>query len=166
MGSNVKGVTAHFTSISRYKPFIDAFLATHPGVLIFLATDGRPLLEQFLKAYPPDGGADGKGPRVVYQHHAARVTGHAHGISTPAHSGAKAPIGAAHDVIRDTYLMSKADYLLKTTSSVSELAIAISPSQLFNHSFDFGLLTIPSRGGCASARPSTAPWTNRPFRRS
>lgn len=113
------------------KPFVDAYLVTYPGSLLYVATDDGHLLQDFLDLYPQGESAGRPGvqsPKIVFQREAARGVSHQLGVHIPSHSSGKAPRSAAHDVIIDTLMLSKCDYLLKTTSAVSELAHVFNPA--------------------------------------
>jgi hypothetical protein len=151
---NVRGFVAHFTSVRRYKPFIDAYAAMHPGCLVYLATDSETLLSEFFSLYPgtasnysdENGGSSMSTPprpfRVIYQRAATRGSSTAHGIHIPVHSAGRAPATAAFDVLIDTLLLARCDYLLKTTSWVGEAAVIMNPS-LLGRVYDFGVADHP-----------------------
>ena len=120
---------------SRYFPMIDDFLAAHPGpsTRIFLATDDSEYQLALVKRYPSRVAQlfEGRvlraaGRSAIWKDHQAEGA-HRKGL----------------EVMLDTLLLSKCDFLLKSASSVSEFAIYFSP-RLINASYDFSLPDQPT----------------------
>lgn len=145
-------------SLGAYLPLIRAYLCTWPATTLFVATDDQTMLDRLLAQLrtlpaPP--------ARVVWRNEAMRSNSSLNpGVdarllsSSSAHDGASGGGGGAslarrlgRDVLLDTLLLAKCDYLLKAQSSVSDFATLFSP-HLIENSFD---ITLPDQ-----PRPSWA----------
>ena len=117
---------------SRYFPLVDAYLAAHPSAQLYLATDDAKYGLAMARRYPARVRQlfDGKVLRAAN----ATAIWRDHDASSAHRKGV--------EVILDTLLLAKCDFLLKSASSVSEFAIYFSP-RLINESFDFSLLDQP-----------------------
>ena len=114
----------------RYYALIDAFLSSHgAGAKLLLATDDAGYQRAVIERYGAHRVAqlhDGKvrraeGQAAIWREHSADAA-HAKGL----------------EVLLDTLLLSKCDFLLKAASAVSEFALYFAP-RLINHSYDFSL---------------------------
>ena len=129
---------------TTYFPLVDAFIAHHAArgarALVFLATDDSTDQNLTLTRY---------GQRVRQQAGGAllRATGTSavwqEGDPSQAHSRGR-------QVLLDTLLLSKCDFLLKPSSAVSEFAIYFNPA-LANNSYDFSIPDQPRPTWAASA---------------
>ena len=131
----MRGTDAHVSRPAVQSDFfamIDAYVATHGGpesVLIFLATDD----ERFVASARNRFGA----ARVQMQADGAVVRGSA---DTPAWKGDDSAqnLRRGTEVVLDTLLLSRCDYLMKAGSAVAEFAIYFAP-RLIDASFDFNI---------------------------
>uniref|UniRef100_A0A7S3SED9 Alpha 1,4-glycosyltransferase domain-containing protein n=2 Tax=Emiliania huxleyi TaxID=2903 RepID=A0A7S3SED9_EMIHU len=140
---------------AEYFPWIDAFFAKHEPragrALLFLATDDQAFLAQVVQRY---------GDRVLLQP----------GVQRPANGTpiwmARAAIGTRTaepvdearrrgvQVLLDTLLLSRCDYLLKSSSAVSEFALYFAP-RLIARTHDFSF-----EAGSPWGSPAGLPATN------
>ena len=122
----------------HYLPFIKAFLAHHgPDARVFLATDDRAFQATTLRTVGRE--------RVVQQNGGLVLRGSQRKAVWHAGSGGEADANGRRrglEVLLDTLLLSRCDFLLKSASAVGEFAIAYNP-QLINHSFDFNIADSP-----------------------
>ena len=140
---------------AAYYPLIDAFLATHPNPRIVLATDDANYARRVVQRY---------GASVVRQQRGGEY------LVRDSRGGAmwkmRTKLYRAHlmgvQVLLDTLLLSRCDYLLKAASAVSEFAIYFSP-RLINNSFDFQIPSPnhPRVGDRMYLRPSLPEWAAR-----
>ena len=119
----------------RYFPLIDGFLAQRGScAMVYLATDDARYQQAVIDRYGAQRVAqlnDGKitraaGSRAIWRDDRS--------ISSPHQKGL--------EVLLDTLLLAKCDFLLKSASSVSEFAIYFNP-RLANRSYDFNLQGQP-----------------------
>ena len=97
--------------LERYTRYVDAYMNHHPGALVVLATDDRRFYEEFSKRYGSRMVSGSKGyptRNIVRDTHIDRYS-----------KGA--------DAIVDALLLAHTDFLLKSTSAVSEFAIWYNP---------------------------------------
>ena len=142
---------------ARYYALIDAFMERHgggvaagaPGPLIYLATDDATYQAAVVRRYGAQRVAqlfDGRVSRATGKQAIWKTRGSADDAS--AHS-------RGLEVLLDTLLLARCDFLLKPASSVSEFALYFNP-RLVNHSFDFELEGQPepewARGRTRTAR--------------
>lgn len=92
---------------ARYYAFVDAFLAAHPRALVFVATDDATYLSEMVRRY---------GDAVVFRQPGYRSAN----VIRDAALGAR---DKGADALLDALLLSRCDFLLKTTSALSEFAI-------------------------------------------
>lgn len=169
LGVHLRGTDKQFAiGVQAYLPLISAFICHAPDAAMYVATDDRTMLSQLLTI------ARKRWPRtkLEYRHvlrGSRRQNGmvglnpgyHAHLLNT---SGAPQ---LASDVLLDTLLLSRCNYLLKSRSSVSEFAIYWSP-RLRNLSYDFTLQGSPlpswaescKRRSFSHAIDYARPWNN------
>ena len=146
-------------SPARYYALIDAFMERHggsgaagaPGPLIYLATDDATYQAAVVRRYGAHRVAqlfDGRVSRATGKQAIWKTRGSADDAS--AHS-------RGLEVLLDTLLLARCDFLLKPASSVSEFALYFNP-RLVNHSFDFELEGQPepewARGSGEDRSPS------------
>jgi len=133
-------MTTRPVSVETYLPLIRAYLCHRPGAAIFVATDDIRYLRQMRAALP--------GTRIV-----AREVPRGEGDMNPVLDGgnANASATAGIDVLVDTLLLARCQYLLKCASMVSEAATYFSP-RLINESFDFHVRNHPSPAWAACSR--------------
>ena len=137
-------------SPARYFAKVDAFLATHGEINahIFLATDDAGYRDEFLHRYGRARVAMQAGGELLRatSRHAQQALGLKGGGSTHAvwkDTSGEGGYRRGLEVLLDTLLLSRCDYLLKSASAVSEFAIYFNPA-LINRSHDF---SGPGGGG-------------------
>ena len=123
-----------------YAPHIDSYLASHPNATLFVATDSPAALQWMRQRY---------GARVVARE-ALRSEGNAF-LDTRLRDNYRKGL----DVLLDALLLSRCDFLLKSSSAVGEFAIYWSP-RLHERSIDLQYEPIS-----AVTRPSFAGQTGR-----
>jgi len=135
LGVHMRGTDAHVSKPAVQSDFfamIDAYVAAHGGpesVLIFLATDD----ERFVSSARKRLGA----ARVQMQAAGAVVRGSADRPAWKDNDGTQ-NLRRGTEVVLDTLLLSRCDFLLKSGSAVSEFAIYFAP-RLIDASFDFNI---------------------------
>ena len=136
LGVHMRGTDKHLRPITRpnaYFPYIDAFIrnreAAGQTVRIVLATDDSAFAAETTVRY---------GERVAQQASVLRAEGR--NAIWRSHGGDAHRRGL--EVLIDTLLLSRCDFLLKGASAVSEFALYFSPS-LANQSFDFSIRDHP-----------------------
>ena len=125
LGVHLRGTDKRLRAVippAQYYPLIDSFLAHHPRRgRILLATE------------------DGKFRSVLLHRYGSVVMEAGHKVAASAwlgtHSGAEG-WQRGSEVLLDTLLLAKCDFLLKSASAVSEFALAYNPDLIFN-SVDF-----------------------------
>lgn len=98
----------------EYFPHIDAYTDQHGRCKIFVATDQQQFLDQVTKRY---------GDRVL-SHQAIRTLGRRNPFEVDDGAGYR----KGEDVLIDSLLLSRTDYLLKCTSAVGEFAMYFNPT--------------------------------------
>uniref|UniRef100_A0A7S4C062 GT23 domain-containing protein n=1 Tax=Chrysotila carterae TaxID=13221 RepID=A0A7S4C062_CHRCT len=118
---------------SKYYPLFTKWLRAHGGRgRVFVATDDPGWMSEIA-----DWGAKNFPGKIVWRN-ATRSTKNAF------LSNSGDPYVKAVDVIVDVLLLSRADFLLKSTTNVAEMAIYFSPNgALVNHSYDFEIKDHP-----------------------
>jgi hypothetical protein len=148
LGVHMRGTDKHLRPITppaAYFPFIDAFIRSREAagqtVRLVLATDDSSFASETTARY---------GGRVAQQASVLRAEGR--------NAIWRSRGGDAHrrglEVIVDTLLLSRCDFLLKGASAVSEFALYFAP-HLVNRSFDFSIRDNP--------RPHWMPRGSTPF---
>ena len=140
-----------------FLPLMEAYLCHRPHARVFVATDDERLLSELQEGVtalglPPS--------RVVWRRDVLRGNSslnpgfHADELSLSHHPS------LAYDVMVDTLLLSKCDFLLKSISSVSEFAIYWNP-HLHEHSYDVQLRGQPppawAKATCSTRIPRPLP---------
>lgn len=97
----------------EYIPEIDAYLSSHPGGRIFVATDQRQYIEFFREHYGD----------IVLSYDALRSTDH----RAPFELETAGNYRKGWDVLVDALLLSRCDFLLKCSSHVGETALWFNP---------------------------------------
>ena len=136
LGVHMRGTDAHVSRPAVQSDFfamVDAYVATHGGpesVLIFLATDDEKFVSSARKRF---GAA-----RVQMQAAGAVVRGSADRPAWKDNDRAQ-NLRRGTEVVLDTLLLSRCDFLIKSGSAVSEFAIYFAP-RLIDASFDFNIV--------------------------
>lgn len=168
-GTDKKRCTVRF---ERFLPLIRAYLCHAPGAVIFVATEDKMQLEEaqrVLRKLP-------KGARFLFREAATRTKGELNAgvhatvllnsvrqrntsLDVTRYVNAFAPEHLGADVMIDTLLLSRSNFLIGVQSAVTEYALYFNP-RLLNHSFTFGISKHPwpvelSWGGVDA---STASW--------
>lgn len=124
--------------VGAFVPLIRAYLCAHPHARVFVATDDERLLAEMQTALspvlPPTWLVWRSG--VLRGNSSLNPGFHAEELKLNGHPS------LANDVLLDTLLLSKCDFILKSISSVSEFAIYWSP-RLHENSYDVQLRGQP-----------------------
>ncbi len=96
----------------EYEPYVRAYLAAHPNATVFVATDSPSFLREVLATWPAG--------RLVYRRDVLRREGNAAFTSSKAIGE---PYRKGEEVLLDTLLLSRCDFLLHSASGVAEFAI-------------------------------------------
>eukprot|EP00322_Chrysochromulina_rotalis_P024153 CAMPEP_0115877934 /NCGR_PEP_ID=MMETSP0287-20121206/26494_1 /TAXON_ID=412157 /ORGANISM="Chrysochromulina rotalis, Strain UIO044" /LENGTH=354 /DNA_ID=CAMNT_0003333495 /DNA_START=126 /DNA_END=1190 /DNA_ORIENTATION=+ len=115
---------------AEYEPYVRGFLATHgDNASVFVATDSPSYLNEALQNWPT--------ARLIYRHDVLRHEQNAAFVRTGTGSAAKAirdvNYRKGEDVLFDTLLLSRCDFLLHAASGVAEAAMYWNP-RLHHHS--------------------------------
>lgn len=98
---------------AKYFPSVDKYIQCYPDCKIFVATDQVQYLDQFIERY---------NSRVLFTN-AKRSTS-----KMSVHKKYKGRFATGLEVLSDSLLLSRCDYLMKCMSAVGEVAICFNPS--------------------------------------
>lgn len=154
LGVHLRGTDRPETKVSHARdlvPFIAAYLCHQPAARIFVATDDARMLdalrEQMVEWELPTS-------RLVWRQDVRRGNSRLNPGVHAEKLGLRGQPSLAHDVLVDTLLLSKCDFLLRTiSSSVSEFAIYFNPV-LHEQSYDLTLKGQPRPGWADACRSS------------
>ena len=140
---------------AAYWPLIDAFLATHSNPRIVLATDDATYARRLVQRYGASVVRQQRGGEYLFRDSRGAAMWK---MRTKLHGAHLMGV----QVLLDTLLLSRCDYLLKAASAVSEFAIYFKP-RLINNSFDFQIPppNHPKKGDKMWERPRLPEWAAR-----
>ncbi|MCO6358769.1 hypothetical protein [Roseivirga pacifica] len=117
LGVHIRGTDLHYAPVvspAEYFPHIDSQIEKEPTLKIFLATDQAQYIPVFEKRY---------GNRIVYSD-----SFRSDNEIAPFQRKELSPYKKGEDVLLDILLLSKADFLIKGSSNVGEMAMYFNPS--------------------------------------
>ena len=124
--------------LDRFMPLIRAYLCYAPNAVVFVATDDNRRLKEVQAAISGAGA-----PSLVWRAGTTRSVGsHNPGVHATEYrrntTEAFAASKLGEDVMVDTLILSKADFLIGSQSAITEFALYLNPL-LLNRSFTFGI---------------------------
>jgi len=152
LGIHLRGTDKSFIPVVRvmsYLPVVRAFMCHRPNATIFIATDDSRMLNTMASAlrrrHPrtrlvwrgATRGHSGANPAGCFSVPLKELN-----TSHPCVNQSKSHVTLGEEVMMDTLLLSRADYLIKSLSSVSEFSLYLNPL-LINNSYDINLLNHP-----------------------
>jgi hypothetical protein len=117
LGVHIRGTDLHYAPVvspAEYFPHIDAVLEKEPSLKIFLATDQAQYIPVFEKRY---------GDKVAYSD-----SFRSDNEVAPFQRTELSPYKKGEDVLLDILLLSKANFLIKGSSNVGEMAMYFNPN--------------------------------------
>lgn len=132
LGVHLRGTDKQWiVPVSEYMPLINAYLCEHPDASVFVATDDQRMLEELQQLMPA-------GVPLIWNE-----VSRGRGVLNPAFhaselNSTRAPSSLGYEVMLDTLLLAKCDFLIKSNGAVSEFALYLNEKLLSNH-YDLSL---------------------------